>query len=205
MQDYLAKPVKGKLLEKMLVKWALENHRRKLAKTYRTGPSKDNPSATAQKHHDQPQIFQLAAKSETTAPNPAWTAELDRLHFESNAALAKSSESDETRTLRRIEAEELASNLRDDKLLSLTGGSQIHRHDSYQAAGGPTHALTQENMQKLAHEQDAEPAPHRKPREQDASSGVALESQSRSRSAQRPSLTDARWRESERTVTPQLR
>ncbi|PSN63467.1 hypothetical protein BS50DRAFT_679732 [Corynespora cassiicola Philippines] len=170
MDDYLAKPVKGKLLEKMLVKWAIEG-RRKLAKLSASGkdqdlrggtstpaPAKARPSATAQKHSDQRQISHAPVASETPAPLPALTAELDRLHFESNAALAKSSETDGERALRRIEAEEMATSLRDDKLLSLTGPSPppVHRHNSYQGVEGPTHALTSENVQKLAREQDDE-------------------------------------------------
>jgi hypothetical protein len=193
--------VKGKHLEKMLVKWALERRKPVIAKTYLSTDPSTNPSATGHSK-DQPQISQLRAKSETAAPYPAATAELDRLHHRSNAATVKSNEGDEDHTLRQIEAEELASNSRDDKLLSLSGGQQIHRQSSYQAEG-PTHALTQENMQKLAHERDAEPTHPRLLQELEPSS-VGLRPGSWSRST-RPSLTGAHQRESEKTVTQQMR
>lgn len=197
----------------MLVKWALE--RRKHAKTslspngsdlphlHGTAPPKDNPSATAKNYSDQQQISQLPVRSETTAQSPALTAELDRLHYQSNTALAKSSESYEDRTKRRIDADEMASSLRNGKLLSLSGESQIHSHNSYQGTGGPTHALTQENMQKFAHEQDPEAATRRECGEHEESSSLTLDPRSGTESnLHRPSLD---YRESDRTVTPQMR
>lgn len=216
----MAKPVKAKLLEKMLVRWALEG-KKKLAKMSVSGtvedrqststPAKESLSTDPQAVNDQPQIFQLPVEDETAARSPpALTAELDRLHFHSNAALAKSSETNGDRALRRIQAEELSQTLRDDKLLSWTDSPRDHHHSHYQEKGGPTHALTQENMEKLAHEQD--PVHPRKAREheKDTSSSVAIEphsrrSESRARDTPslRPSLSEARLRESERTVTAQ--
>jgi hypothetical protein len=194
----------------MLVKWALEG-KRKAAKTsvfgsdlhvHGAAPERP-PSTTSRKINDQQQIFQLPVKSETTAEDPALTAELDRLHFQSDAALAKSSEDNEDRTMRRFQAEEMASSLRDDKLLSISGAPQIHRHHSYEDAGGPSMPLTQENMQKFAHEQDVEPALHRMFPEPgvSANASVGLDSNDQSESTHRPSLREARLRDSERTVT----
>ena len=146
----------------MLVKWAIEG-RRKLAKisgSENGQASKPHPSATADVLKDQQQIAQLSANSETPAQSPVLTAEpdtsernmaeLDRLRFQSNAIAVKSSESNSDRAFRRIEAEEMASSLRNEKLLSLAG-RQARSH-SYQ--GSPaTHALTQENLEKqLAYE-----------------------------------------------------
>ncbi|KAH7123854.1 putative histidine kinase HHK6p [Dendryphion nanum] len=230
MDDYLAKPVKGKLLEKMLVKWALEGERRKLAKGSTSGndPHGGGASATGAQIHgppakslkDLPQIHHDLVKSETAAQYPALTAELDRLHFESNAALAKSSETDGDRVLRRIHAEEMASSSRDEKLLAMSGRwEQVHRHHNGSVKEIGTHALTQENIQKFTHDQEGidggiggDSIQYRNPRNQQFSSSIANEPRSRSLSAatrtreeglsSRPSLTDMRYRESERTVTP---
>ncbi|KAF1968989.1 putative histidine kinase HHK6p [Bimuria novae-zelandiae CBS 107.79] len=178
MNDYLAKPVKGKLLEKMLVKWAIQG-RRRLAKPSLSGNVEDHhrhasaptppkahpsaPSAPSATKTDQSQISCLPVTSETTAQDSSSvTAHLDRLHYESDAALAKSSETADDRAMRRIYAEEKATNLRDDKLLSLTGAGE---HTSYQGKEQSQLPLTQENMQKL--EQEAEPAASRRSRELD--------------------------------------
>lgn len=194
MQDYLAKPVKGKLLEKMLVKWAIEG-RRKLAKPLLSQNVEDRRASalTPPDLHlniptDQSQISHAPVISETTAPDPSLTAELDRLHYESNAALAKSSETADDRAMRRIHAEEKASSLRDDKLLSLTG-TKGNAQGSYQGKQQSQLPLTQENMQKL--EQEVEPAVSRQPRElEEQSSGdMAVEPQSRSHSTTRVSST----------------
>lgn len=228
-----------------MVKWALEG-RRKAAKAppspcaedqrggaSTSAPTNASPSATAKSSHDQRAIPPSLVKSETAASDPSsltTAAELDRLHFQSSAALAKSSETDVDRALRRIHAEEMASSLRDDKLLSLTGADapQIHRRSSHQTQGGKANnnnkmavhdgvvvddenqvsqlPLTQENMQKL--ELDNEPAVvslRNKQRHRDEDSSLAMEPPSRSESVRdqsvRPSLQDARAFESDRTVT----
>ncbi|KAF2682689.1 putative histidine kinase group protein-like protein [Lentithecium fluviatile CBS 122367] len=212
MDDYLAKPVKGKVLEKMLVKWSIEGRRKlakpsqpRIAEDLQRGLSTSAPSTNARvsaaslNSHDQPHIPQLPVESETTAPDL-----LDRLHFESDTALTLSNETDGDRALRRIHAEEMASSLRDDKLLSLTG-PEIHRHGSYQDVQDKSQLpLTQENMQKL--ENEADPELSSKSREPDEDSSVAMEPRSRSQSIRdptiaRPSLTELRLRDSEQTVT----
>lgn len=214
MQDYLAKPVKGKLLEKMLVKWAIEG-RRKLAKQSLSKSAEDRraPALTPSKSHpnvptDQSQISHLPVTSETTAHDSSLTAELDRLHYESNAALAKSSETADDRAMRRIHAEEKASSLRDDKLLFLTG-TEGHGQGSYQGGDQSQLPLTQENMLKL--EQEAEPAVFRQSRELDGHSSGDMEVEPYSRSdsragrgsaSLRPSLKAAQ-KGSEQTITAQ--
>ena len=200
----------------MLVKWAIEG-RRRLAKLSLPGnvedqrhhasapaPSSTRPSARAT---DQSQISHLPAPSETTAPKSSLTAELDRLHYESNAALAKSSETADDRAMRRIHAEEKASSLRDDKLLSLTGAG-AHGQGMYQGNEQPQLPLTQENMQKL--EQEAEPAGSRQARDMGKHSNGDMEVEPLSRSdsmhrtrgsgSLRPSLQEAQ-KLSEQTVT----
>ncbi|KAF2869340.1 putative histidine kinase HHK6p [Massariosphaeria phaeospora] len=207
MDDYLAKPVRGKLLEKMLVKWAIQGP--KSAKedlqrrTSTPAPSNASVSTTAQRLNDQLQIAQRPVGSETAAQSPSLTAKLDRIHYQSSTALAKSSETGAERAMRRINQAEKASDLRDDRLLGLTG-SQNHGQSSYQESGAPTHALTQANMQKLAHEQDDEPALSPRSNGPVTKSNEARETRRRSKSrgaeSTRPSLGDKRLRDSERTV-----
>jgi hypothetical protein len=115
----------------MLVKWAIEG-RRKAAKakpsTNVNDQHVDVPSIDNLGGKDHPQATGSPVEPETTAQ--ALTAQLDRLHFENDAALARSSESDGDRAMRRIQAEERDTMLRNDKLLSLTG-----LHDSARTAG----------------------------------------------------------------------
>jgi hypothetical protein len=171
-------------------------------------PPKQPPPSTAQSFHDRQNGSPIPSQPETPAPFPVLTAELDRLQFERTTALAKSSETDDDRALRRIHAEEMASSLRDDKLLNLVTGPQLRRGNSFQGeyagveGGGPTHALTQENVQRLAKEGELA-----YPRSQEDRSSVAMEPPSRSESItgapMRPVLND-RFRESDTTVTPHL-
>ncbi|KAF2001140.1 putative histidine kinase group protein-like protein [Amniculicola lignicola CBS 123094] len=185
VQDYLAKPVKGKLLEKMLVKWAIEG-RRKSAKPLLLQKAKDqhgppistdamaipphpppNPRSSPapfQIATDPPSIDNFPVQLETLVPPPL-TTDRNRLVFEERSALAKSSESADDSTMRRIEAEEKASMLRDDKLINMSGSASdpgerpfVHRQNSYTGGeeDGPTHRLTKENMQKLASEREGE-------------------------------------------------
>jgi hypothetical protein len=197
-----------------VVKWAIEG-RRKLAKPTSSPNDKDlqrgastNPCATAQNLNDHPRTPQLPVQSETLA-HPSRTAELDRLHYESDAALAKSTETDGDRALRRIQAEEMASSLRDDKLLSSTG-QHIHRHASLENQSQLP--LTQENMQRLEKEADpGGPNPNNRDSKENDNS-TTVEARSRSTSmvrhspvVTRPSLLDARARDSEQTVVAKSR
>jgi hypothetical protein len=93
-------------------------------------------------------ITSSPGQSETTAQ--ALTAQLDRLHYESDATFARTTENESDRALRRIHAAERDTKLRDDKLLS----------------------LTQENIEKLVHEQVGDSTQARKTPEQDSSSSM---------------------------------
>lgn len=142
----------------MLVKWAIEG-RRKTAKALVSINDNDRHrgappvSSAGPSGKDRPQAAGLPVEPETTAH--ALTKQLDRLHFENEGALARSSESDGDRAMRRIHAEERDTMLRDDKLLSLTGPDPLHRnnHQGSREADAPM-PLTEENIEKLVHEQD---------------------------------------------------
>ncbi|KAI4957605.1 hypothetical protein J4E86_004744 [Alternaria arbusti] len=223
MDDYLAKPVKGKLLEKvgfpkptggsannqkMLVKWALEG-RRKTAKS--KPPTNDNDrhgvatpsSKVGSRAKDHPRTADLSVESETTAQ--ALTAELDRLHYQSDAAFTRSNENEGERAMRRIHAEERDTKLRDEKLLSLVG-PQLIRHNSSQGPHNePSMPLTEANIEKLAHEQETDSLTTKKPGSLDeADSNRANNAHSMSNARQatlaRPGLSNSRLHDSERTV-----
>jgi hypothetical protein len=225
MDDYLAKPVKGKLLEKvtltqphsiltsdlyqMLVKWAIEG-RRKTAKAKLSTNDSDRHGGAAtfptrnRRGKDRPQIAGSPVEPETTAH--ALTAQLDRLYFENDTALARSCETDGDRALRRIQAEERDTMLRDDKLLSLTGPDML-RHDNLQSvkdAEAPM-PLTEENIEKLVHGQDTT-GPARKRSSGGYDSNSVNQNHSITRRIvedviSRPSLTGTKHRESEQTIT----
>ncbi|KAF2627976.1 putative histidine kinase group protein-like protein [Macroventuria anomochaeta] len=212
MDDYLAKPVKGKLLEKMLVKWAIEG-RRKTAKA--------KPSVNAPDRHgnlstlassamdsvsakDRSQTASQPDRPETTASAP--TTQLDRLHYQSDAALARTSENEAERALRRIQAEERDTKLRDDKLLSLTG-PQLHCHGTAQGRENEsTMPLTEENMERFTHVQDGGAIPRRPTESPEAGSDVVNQPHSRTQSraehlAPRLSLSESSA-PSQQTITP---
>jgi hypothetical protein len=185
----------------MLVKWAIEG-RRKTAKTtsstnlsvhdndLRGGASTSAPFSTAKTHR--PQNAGSPVGPETTAQ--ALTTKLDRLHFENDAALARSSESDGDRAM-----------LRDDKLLSLTGPDmtrQKSQQDTREAES--LMPLTEENIEKLAHEQDGDSNGERKSSSEDDSK-IANQTDSIINNrlvkvSSRPTLSEKRFRNSEQTV-----
>lgn len=197
----------------MLVKWAIEG-RRKTANA--------RPSINASDQHgsvrtstppvskdfsakDRSQIASQADQPETTAS--ALTAELDRLHYQNDAAFARTTENEADRAMRRIQAEERDTKLRDDKLLSLTG-PQLHRHGTVQGRESePTMPLTEENMVRFSHAQDGDNAPHKPTESVEAGSDVVNQPHSRTQSridpvAPRPLLSESRLRESQQTITP---
>jgi hypothetical protein len=186
----------------MLVKWAIEG-RRKTAKAtpaaYNNDQHGDVPSTQSLSGEDLRQAAGSPVGSETAAQ--ALTAELDRLHFAHDAVLKRSSESDGDRAIRRIHAEERDTMLRNDKLLSLTG-----LHDSHQGQEAePSMPLTEENIEKLVHEQqDGEPnVLHNHSSDKDSNNVNQPDSTTNSRLASvnaRPSLRETRLRESEQTV-----
>jgi hypothetical protein len=186
----------------MLVKWAIEG-RQKTAKATPAACDDDrhigSPSIHGLGEKDLRQAAGSPVESETTAH--ALTAELDRLHFEHDAALKRSSESNGDRATRRIQAEERDTMLRNDKLLSLTGLHDSHRSEDTE----PCMPLTEENIEKLVHEQHDENlnAPHNQGSDKDSNVVNQPESTTNSgltSTAPRPSLRETRFRESEQTI-----
>ncbi|KAJ9648550.1 hypothetical protein H2199_001405 [Coniosporium tulheliwenetii] len=215
MDDYLAKPVKGKHLEKMLVKWAIQGKINQIEEEEKK-QSSPNPEPQAQQpngaliQHEEsietgasdpfddsgPRRTISASNSSSTVtstplttnavgrpgpgplqePQPSrsslradrsaeLSAALGRLDYTNRAALSKSAESDAERVLRRVNDEEKASSLRDDRLMasgedprSARTGTERERDRSEkkEREGGPSHMLTRENMMRFGVEQDKE-------------------------------------------------
>jgi PAS domain S-box-containing protein len=208
MDDYLAKPVKGKLLEKMLVKWALEG-RRKMAKGKPSTSDNDRHGVAApstnvgSRAKDHPRTAGISVEPETTAQ--ALTAELDRLHYHSDAAFARSNENEGERAMRRIHAEERDTKLRDEKLLSLVGPQLLHHKSSQGPQNEPSMPLTEANIEKLVHEQDADSPIARKSGSLDEvdsnrTNNAHSMSNTRQSTLTRPGLQQSRHHDSKRTV-----
>ncbi|KAL8663935.1 MAG: hypothetical protein Q9202_003484 [Teloschistes flavicans] len=153
MDDYLAKPVKGKTLETMLLKWAGESKRKaRLRDIY--------PSAGLQAHpHDENCSGNVSDPSSSVLDGIAASADRDTAlaarELESSNALSRL-DSEGDRGLQRAEAEDKARSLRDDKLLA-AGTSHLSNlpdatlHQAHESASRapPTAALTEENISQL--------------------------------------------------------
>ena len=157
MDDYLAKPVKAKTLERMLVKWALERKR---------NPNRIQPRKAQRSDHDS------NCSDIGTSPIGAIETPPKIIQSGQNGKQARKIadqsrmpgvESEGDRGIRRVEAEEKAMSLRNDKLFmvaseQMTGHSIADSQASYLDARShpkmPTAALTEENMEKLDREQD---------------------------------------------------
>jgi hypothetical protein len=192
----------------MLVKWAIEG-RRKTAKSKPFINVEDRHGVAATSaptsiaglgSEDHPRMAGSTAEPETTAQ--ALTAQLDRFHYQSDAAMAISTEDEGDRAMRRIHAEERDTKLRDEKLLSLVAPQLVRHNSSPGRETEPSMPLTEENIEKLVHEQDGESAHSRKSSPPDADSSMVDESQSRNNSKPetltRPGLSERR---SEQTIT----
>ncbi|KAL9031396.1 MAG: hypothetical protein Q9196_000580 [Gyalolechia fulgens] len=161
MDDYLAKPVKGKTLENMLLKWAAESKRRaRRTPTY----SPVTEHIHQQDDNGSGQVSDPAASGSNAAPfKPADHEAVAAVrNIESSDALTRI-ESEGERGLRRAEAEDKARSLRDDKLLAASSAHlknapvSTARHETHTSASHPSTpatALTEENISQLARAHD---------------------------------------------------
>ncbi|KAL8714756.1 MAG: hypothetical protein Q9220_001269 [cf. Caloplaca sp. 1 TL-2023] len=157
MDDYLAKPVKGKTLEAMLLKWAAEGQRRsRLKKIYpsidqHVHPHDDNCSG----HVSDPSSGSLDRLASPPEPERDDTSFAARDLASSNALSRIESEGE--RGLQRAEAEDKASSLRDDKLLAasitpssdLPNNTTLRRTQTSTFSAPPATALTEANVSQL--------------------------------------------------------
>ena len=177
MDDYLAKPVKSKVLEKMLVKWAIERKQKRQQVGGRNTRNRPHPprglsgttGSSSEELQNEPSTVQHHPGPSTgeerllkKAPEDVDT-QLDRIDFKTTTALATSTADESHRSFQRELAEEKAASLRDDKLLQTTENPRlIHRSsgmtqqwDEEKAKqNGPRHALTLANVQRLTEDSE---------------------------------------------------
>lgn len=155
MNDYLAKPVKAKTLESMLLKWA-SRCKAMLDESLDLGPA---------------DLETVCTDPEASSHEPNTTHLPIRSSEDRKRTLAISvsdtspwigSEGD--RDMQRCEAEEKATSLRDDKLLAASSGHSYARTNltpsrrTSMRPGSPTPALTEENIGILVREHDEIPS-----------------------------------------------
>ncbi|KAL8766010.1 MAG: hypothetical protein Q9209_007099 [Squamulea sp. 1 TL-2023] len=155
MDDYLAKPVKGKTLETMLLKWAAEGRRK--ARLKQVYPSIDQH---IHNHDDNcisdPSSSTVNAATITTSSTDRDIATSAACDLESSSALSRI-ESEGERGLQRAEAEDKARSLRDEKLIAASGNANLHglphntlnRAHSSASRALPAAALTEANISQL--------------------------------------------------------
>lgn len=159
MDDYLAKPVRGQTLERMLLKWA------------RSGKDEGRLNRHQQDHiHDGSSCSSTEADSAPVTPAPTDHEHVqEKKEADAVSTNLPGTESVGDRGMQRVEAEDKAISLQDDKLLaaSETTNHQHHHQQQYNMTtppnGSSQHrpehaptALTEENMTRLGrqHGQD---------------------------------------------------
>ena len=189
MDDYLAKPVKGKTLEKMLLKWAAQGKQQSRAKDLYEHTDHDSNCTdhdiTLPRHDfttedNRPQIVLKKSNDTTTTVKSSHISDSSsqdslmkrRAMADKNGLPGTETEGD--RGLQRAEAEEKATSLRDDKLLAASN-SDPYKPQQYTAPIAPTlspprpapplGALTEENVTRLDRQLETEggAASHVKP------------------------------------------
>ena len=149
MDDYLAKPVRGKTLEKMLLKWAVEGKKKTRLDEYTPGIHDDSSCTDPDSRPSS-----VLKEDSTTTGND----HINNLTHPGNLAVT-GDEGD--RTMQRAEAEEKASFLRDNKLFAASESFPHQKaidvttppNGPAQRVEPPPTALTEENVTRLDREQ----------------------------------------------------
>lgn len=203
MDDYLSKPVKGKTLEKMIVKWAISK------RAQRTPGSSDYEGSVCSEPGDH--NCQMGNSPARPGPNPVPTSELlepprptlsERQN--SHQLTLPGTESEGDRAQNREMAEEKAVALRDEKLVGAAGPGDVHTSKSDERSRS-SQQLTVENIGRL--EREVTGTKHRKRELRRGSTddsnrvdGGADSDREPRAGKERPQIS-RRWQDSGRTVT----
>ena len=154
MDDYLAKPVRGKTLESMLLKWAVEGK-----KTARSTEEFDYPHDDSSCTDPDSGPHTNSKATDSAKANDS-DERVNRLAADSNALPGPGDEGD--RAMRRAEAEEKATSLRNNKLYAASETDPYQQHNVHMAPSptgltaqisAPTALLTEENVTRHDREQ----------------------------------------------------
>ena len=230
MDDYLAKPVKGVTLEKMLVRWAVNKRSSDTPVIDYSGSDcsesgEHNCGSAAVPIYGQGRrksshgSKSASSKTQSAVQRPSMA---DRQN--SHKLTLPYVESEADRLEQREHAEEKASSLRDVKLVGMAGktGERLILHGEDELE--PSHRLTFENMDKLAQEvkgqddrneetklglsrkdtRDSVGAESRTDMNISSLGGYAPSNGTEKKSSERPRMDD-RFRDSERTITGHIR
>ncbi|KAK0731485.1 hypothetical protein B0H67DRAFT_639877 [Lasiosphaeris hirsuta] len=166
MDDYLAKPVKSKILERMLVRWSVKG-RLNTSPIAGSGGSGGSDCSEIGEQCDVPGVGH--DEPPTMSDEPEWSVETPRplarnntddgtSHFPgyslgsrslSSALKSDPLKSDTMQPIRRTTTDERAMQSRDDKLIDAAGGASTHSVTSPLSVG---EALTVENVGRLEEE-----------------------------------------------------
>jgi len=212
MNDYLAKPVKGKTLEQMLLKWAVEKKR----KAALSSSPAVSPRAV---EIPQPQLPtappKTVAQKESSATVDMPTAQgasdilatkLNKLNFQNDTVFARSAETPESRSMDRLRNEEKAMQLRDQQLFASAATPKkllgVLGESSSQDDGSETQtsALTRENIEKLTRHAPLDHVTH--PDVDTSSLDVTVDSSAQQRLG-RPSIGTRMKSDGDKTVLPE--
>lgn len=126
MDDYLAKPVKGKTLEKMLVKWTTQRRTPRTAVSLSTDESIEC---------DQPIEHEYVGCHETQKERPSMTRQQSRFgaatqKSEMGGRLTSLIENEGERAVRRSKAEDQAATLRNEKLIDAANDNKCNNNSN---------------------------------------------------------------------------
>ncbi|THY75273.1 hypothetical protein D6C87_00535 [Aureobasidium pullulans] len=166
MNDYLAKPVKGKTLEQMLLKWAVEKKRKAALSPPSVATQTPKPAGNPQDHpqsgpsrdtaheEQQPDTEIRPTTSEQRASDVLST-KLNKLNFQNDSVFARSAETAESRSMDRLRNEEKAMQLRDQQLFASAAtpkkllGIPAETATQDSVTDDQPSKLTRENIEKL--------------------------------------------------------
>ena len=216
MNDYLAKPVKGKTLEQMLLKWAVEKKRKSSAAVTAGRQSKNDtrsllPQAVpgpVNQQNEKPESNVGLSTTNQQQVTDVLATKLNKLIFQNDSMFARSAETAESSSMVRLRNEEKAMQLRDQALfesanipiepLRVSNETTTTHHPVSDVRPSK---LTRENIEKLAR---TGPADLVSQQDVDTSSlDVTVNSHTQRQRTGRPSMGTRMKSDGEKTVLPE--